>query len=156
MLEKLEWPSLEGRWKLSRLTMFQRVVNRNVDIEKDLYLTPFSHTSRDGNSMLSLRPHQHANNFFPWTILHWNKLPGDIVNINDNDIFKSAIRNHLIKQRRVVLIFNFKILFYFSFYFISWQFLRCYLWNFLSDNVTIIFVKRMRWRMLLYQLITEK
>ena len=69
--------------------MFHRVVNRNVDIERDLYLTPISHTSRDGDSVLFLRPHS------SW---HWNKLPGDIVNIKDNDIFKSAIRDHLVKQ----------------------------------------------------------
>ena len=60
MLEKLAWPSLEGKRKLSRLTMFHRVVNRNVDIKRDLYLTPISHTSRDGNSMLFLRPHSHS------------------------------------------------------------------------------------------------
>jgi len=52
--------------------------------------------------MLFLRPHfscnHDANSFFLWSIKHWNKLPGDIVNIKDNDIFKSGIRDHLIKQ----------------------------------------------------------
>ena len=52
--------------------MFHRVGNRNVDIERDLYLTPISHTSRDSNSVWFLRPHsscnQHANSFFPWSI----------------------------------------------------------------------------------------
>ena len=47
--------------------------------------------------MLFLRPHsscnQHANNFFSWNTLHWNGLPGDIVNIKENDIFKSAVRD---------------------------------------------------------------
>ena len=52
MLEKLAWPSLKGRRKFSRLTTFHRVVNSYVEIERDLYLTPISHTSRDGNSML--------------------------------------------------------------------------------------------------------
>ena len=36
---------------------------------RDLYVTPFSHTSRDSNSMLFLRPrsscNRHANSFFP-------------------------------------------------------------------------------------------
>ena len=52
--------------------------------------------------MLFLRPHSscnyHANSFFQWYIKHWNKLPGDIVNIKDNDIFTSAIVDHLIQQ----------------------------------------------------------
>ena len=102
MLEKLAWPSLKGRRKLSRLTTFHRVVNSYVEIERDLYLNPISHTSRDGNSMLFLRPHsscnQHANSFFPWSIRHWNKLPGAIVNIKDNNIFKCAVYDHLVKQ----------------------------------------------------------
>ena len=102
MLEKLEWPSLQGRRKLSRLVMFHRVVYRNIDIKRDLYLTPISCTSGNDNSMSFLRPHsncnQHANSFFPWSIRHWNKFPGDIVNIQHNDRFKAAVRYFLIEH----------------------------------------------------------
>ena len=31
-------------------------------------------------------------------VKQWNKLPGDIVNIKDNDIFKPAVRDHLLNQ----------------------------------------------------------
>ena len=38
-----------------------------------------------GAPVLFLRPHstcnQHANSFFPWSAKHWNKLPGNIVNM---------------------------------------------------------------------------
>ena len=43
--------------------------------------------------MLFLRPHSSCNQ-----LEYWNKLHGDVVNIKDNDIFKSARRGHLINQ----------------------------------------------------------
>ena len=104
MLHKLEWPSLEGRRVLSRLGMFHRIVYRTIDIERDLYLTALPRISRSGNSKIFLRPHsncsQHANSFFPWAINQWNRLPGDIVNIQDNVKFKTALRDHLINNGR--------------------------------------------------------
>ena len=52
--------------------------------------------------MLFLRPHsscnQHANSFFPGSINTGTSLHGDVVNIKDNDIFKSAVRGHIINQ----------------------------------------------------------
>ena len=81
--------------------MFHRVVYGSIDIEKDIYLTPLSRTLRNGNSKLFLRPHsncnQHANSFFPWSIKHWNKLPGSIVDIEDKFKFKTAVRDHLVE-----------------------------------------------------------
>ena len=77
--------------------MFHRIVNRHVAIEKDLYLTHISHTSRNGNSTLFLRPHsscnQHANIFFPWSIREWNKLPGNIVDIKDSLLCMTFVVN---------------------------------------------------------------
>ena len=51
-----------SHFKLSRLTIFHHVVYRNVDIERDLCLTPISHASRDGTSVLFLRPHSSCCN----------------------------------------------------------------------------------------------
>ena len=93
--------TLEGRRNLSRLAMFHQVVYGSIDIEKDIYLTPLSRTLRNGNSKLFLRPHsncnQHANSFFPWSIKHWNKLPGSIVDIEDKFKFKTAVCDHLVE-----------------------------------------------------------
>ena len=101
MLDKLEWPSLEGRRILSRLVMFHQVVYESIEIERDIYLTPLPRSSRSGNSRLFLRPHSncnpHVNSFFPWAIKHWNKLPGNIVDIEDSFKFKTAVRNHLME-----------------------------------------------------------
>lgn len=72
-MEKLAWPSLEGRRKVSRSTMFHRVVNlRNVDIG-----IVSSHGLLDTGTSYPV---------------------DDIVNIKFNDIFKSAVRDHLVKQ----------------------------------------------------------
>ena len=52
--------------------------------------------------MLLLIPHsnctQHANSFFPCSIRHWNKLPGAIANIENNDIFKAAVCDFLLNM----------------------------------------------------------
>ena len=40
ILSKLEWPSLEGRRTLSRMSMFHRVVYGSVDIGRESYLVP--------------------------------------------------------------------------------------------------------------------
>ena len=86
MLSGLEWPSLEGRRTLSRVSIFHRVVYGAVDIEREPYLILMAQASRNGNSKRFLRPHsncnQHANSFFPWGINYWNKLPGALIDIH--------------------------------------------------------------------------
>ena len=79
MFNKLEWPSLKGRRILSQLSMFHQIVYQTVDIDKDSYLTPLTHTSKSGNFKTFIRPHSNCNHN------PWNRLPGDIVNIDDNN-----------------------------------------------------------------------
>ena len=55
MFNKLEWPSLKGRWILSQLSMFHQIVYQTVDIDKDSYLTPLPCNSRSGNSKTFIR-----------------------------------------------------------------------------------------------------
>ena len=64
MLYKLEWPSLEGRRILSRLSMFHRIVYRIVYIDKDSYLTSLPRASRSGNSKTFIRPHSNMHTAF--------------------------------------------------------------------------------------------
>ena len=101
MLNKLEWPSLEWRWIPSWLSMFNCIVYHTVDIDKDSYLTPLLHTSRSSNSKTFIRPHsncnQYAYSFFLWSVNQWNRLAGDIVNIDENLKFKATLRSHLIE-----------------------------------------------------------
>ena len=61
MFNKLEWPSLKGRWILSQLSMFHQIGYQTVDIDKDSYLTPLPHTSRSGILKTFIRPHSNCN-----------------------------------------------------------------------------------------------
>ena len=81
--------------------MFHQIVYQTVDIDKDSYLTPLPHTSRSGNFKTFIRPHSNCNqlaySFFLWSVNPWNRLPGDIVNIDDNLKFKATLCDHLVK-----------------------------------------------------------
>ena len=81
--------------------MFHQIVYQTVDIDKDSYLIPLPHTSRSGIFKTFIRPHsncnQYAYSFFPWSVNQWNRLPGDIVNIDDNLKFKTTLHDHLIE-----------------------------------------------------------
>ena len=81
--------------------MFPWIVYHTVDINKDLHLTPLPPTSRSGNSKTFIRPHSNCNNihtaFFLWSVNQWNRLPVDIVSIDDNLKFKATLHNHLIE-----------------------------------------------------------
>ena len=82
--------------------MFHQIVYQTVDIDKDLYFTPLSRNSRIGNSKTFIRLsssncNQLAYSFFPWSVNHWDRLPSDIVNKDDNLKFKAALCDHLVK-----------------------------------------------------------
>ena len=79
LLNYLKWQSLEERRKAARLTMMNKIVNEEIDIPSDRYLTPVTRLSRHNNSK-SFIPHQtrlqsHRHSFFPRTIPEWNALP---------------------------------------------------------------------------------
>ena len=38
--------------------------------------------------------------FFPWSVNQWNRLPDDIVNIDDNLKFRAALGEHLNEIRK--------------------------------------------------------
>ena len=76
LLNDLKWQSLEERRKAARLTMMYKIVNEEIDIPSDRYLTPVTRLSRHNNSK-SFIPHQtrlqsHRHSFFPRTIPEWN------------------------------------------------------------------------------------
>ena len=84
MLEKLEWPSLEGRRKLSRLTTFHRVVSRKVDTERDNCIP------QEMVILCSFTP--------VVTSMQVVSSHGLLVNIKNNDILRLPFATILIKQ----------------------------------------------------------
>ena len=90
MLENLEWPSLESKRKLSRLTMFHRVVNRKVYTERDTILCCFWDLTSVVTSLQIVSSH------------------GLLENIKNNDILRLPFATILLSKedKEVVLIFN--------------------------------------------------
>ena len=100
MFNKLEWLSLKGRRILSQLSMFHQIVYQTVDIDKDSYLTPLPYTSRSGNFKTFMKTTfklQSISIQLFSVVSQPNRLPGDIVNIDDNLKFKVALCDHLIE-----------------------------------------------------------
>ena len=102
MLNELEWPSLEGRRTLSRMSMFHRVVYGAVEIEREPYLIPMARTSRNGNpsdfwDLIQIVVNMQIASS-QWGINYWNKLPGALVDIKDFIKFKGELITYM-KQK---------------------------------------------------------
>ena len=97
MLEHLEWDTLEARRCKLQLTMFYKIVNNIVDINKDLYLEPAIAKTRANHSkkfrQISTSQNCFKNSFFPRTIPLWNKLPAYTAEALDLVLFKQGLSN---------------------------------------------------------------
>ena len=97
MLNQLQWDTLEVRRCKLQLTMFYKIVNNIVDIDKDLYLTPAMAKTRASHSkkfrQISTSRDCFKNSFFPRTIPLWNKLPASTAEAPDLVLFKQGLSN---------------------------------------------------------------
>ena len=97
MLEHLEWDTLEARRCKLQLTMFYKIVNNIVDINKDLYLEPAMAKTRANHSkkfrQISTSQNCFKNSFFPRTFPLWNKLPASTAEAPDLVRFKQGLSN---------------------------------------------------------------
>jgi len=78
MLRDLEWPTLEQRRHLSRLTMFYKIYNHLVDTDFTSQLT-LRQSSTRGHASRFLQPQcsrcaAYSNSFLPRTVRDWNAL----------------------------------------------------------------------------------
>ena len=94
MLSNLGWRSLENRRYDARLITFYKVVHGLIVIPVPSYVEqPKRHTSH--MHPLSFRQIHtsvcYYNSFFPMTIVLWNRLPADLVQVSDLDSFKSGV-----------------------------------------------------------------
>jgi len=98
LLKQLGWKSLEDRRADARLTLFYKIVNKEVDVPRDRYLAPVTRISRHTNTK-NYKHHQtkllcYKYSFFPRTLLEWNELPESTVQAPSIQAFK----NHLHHQ----------------------------------------------------------
>ena len=96
MLDNLCWRSLENRRINSRVVMFQRIIYGYVAIQIPTYFEKPQRFTRHMHP-LSYRQihHTHAvyyqQSFYPAIIVLWNKLPSEIVLMDDLDSFKEGV-----------------------------------------------------------------
>jgi len=99
MLERLEWPSLQDRRRVARLTMIYRIDRQLVAISNGRLVPPRRFTR-----------HMHPNSFqvpisnsdfrkwsfFPNTIRDWNNLPPDLASVGSLESFKTQLAKHFL------------------------------------------------------------
>ena len=78
MLQDLDWPLLEQKRAESRLTLFHRIVHKEVDINEYALMERNPRASRKGNSVQFRWPQTSKDcfkySFIPHTISQWNAL----------------------------------------------------------------------------------
>ena len=98
MLNHLQWPTLENRRNISRVTMLYKITNNLVAVNPELYLThqPILYT-RNYNplqyTVFTTRTNYYKYSFFPYTVTLWNSLPYTVVSAGYLDQFKQLIQD---------------------------------------------------------------
>lgn len=100
MINDLQWVSLQDRRKNARLTLFYKIVNNLVAVNKSEHLLPPTRLSRHSSPHSFQIPRctssYRQQSFFPRTIKEWNSLPPDIVSVGTVDAFKAQLANLII------------------------------------------------------------
>ena len=104
MLEKAKWKPLKLRREINSLAVFHKIVNNQVAIPAGDYALPVQ-TRRSARleakvhnqqyTRLTGRADYYTNSYFPATVLNWNALTQEIVDIKNTDNFKKAVLQHL-------------------------------------------------------------
>ena len=98
LLEQLKWPSLESRRKNARLiTMFKIVHNKIAVTVPDHVQKPLATKTRQYHPakfrVMLAQKNCYKFSFFPRTILDWNALGTDILDLTEIDSFISGLKN---------------------------------------------------------------
>ena len=82
LLQKLQWPTLEERRKKARLTLLNKLANREVNIDAGNKLIPPDRLSRHTNAYSFQIPFCKTSirkeSFYPKPIRDWNNLPAPV------------------------------------------------------------------------------
>ena len=112
LLNDLNWPSLELRRKIARLTTMYKIVNNKIRVNIPEYIAGPTHVTRSYHSSKLINIGSSSNtykyNLFTRTLKEWNSLPPFFLDQTSVEVFKSAFTNY----------FNLSHWFYTSFHFI--------------------------------------
>ena len=95
MLNNIGWRSLEYRRYGSRLAMLYKIQQSLVAVSMPSYFERPTRITRHMHSLSFRQAHVSADyyrfSFFPMTVVLWNKLPADLVDLGDLDSFKREV-----------------------------------------------------------------
>ena len=97
MLEHLNWPTLEHRRNLSRLTMFYKIIHNlgSCHKPKSVFITQTKSTTRHTSPLhfqtFSTRTDYFKFSFSPYTVELWNTLPHSVVSATLNLWFRATL-----------------------------------------------------------------
>ena len=99
LLTDLKWSSLEAHRAVARLAFFYKILNKHVDIELPLYVTPQKYNKR-GSDIIASKFVQistvrdiYKYSFYPRTIVEWNSIPPEIRKANSANSFNGGHAN---------------------------------------------------------------
>lgn len=86
MLTSLQWRRLDLRRIDQRLVMFHNILHDQVAIPFPKYIVPLTRSSRTSHlhafQQVQTKTDYYKYSFFPRTIVHWNALPPEIINLS--------------------------------------------------------------------------
>ena len=96
MLSELEWPTLECRRQVARLTLFYKMYCNIIPLDVSTVVTPPAHIGvRDHRCKVNRVPSRclsYHMSFFPRTIRDWNSLSSDIVQSETVGTFRQSCK----------------------------------------------------------------
>ena len=99
MIEDLGWQDLANRRRETRLALFYKIINEQVNVPHNEILkqTSMTQVTRQGKTgkkyiALSCKTDDYKYSFFPRTTRDWNELPNTTVNAPSVEAFKNRLR----------------------------------------------------------------
>ena len=100
LLEYLRWDSLEDRRKISKISLFYKIIHNQTPPYLSRNITfkqPQTHSLRNTQTIdfPRCRLETYKKSFFPSCIHIWNTLPDTLINAKNYTTFKKEIKHHL-------------------------------------------------------------
>ena len=98
MIDNLEWGTLAHRRKITRVTVFHKAIEGHLSIPVQNLLRPVQRSTRRSHSKSFIELQTNKDcfkySFIPRTVIDWNNLPQNLINIEDSKLFKQQLQNH--------------------------------------------------------------
>ena len=98
MIDNLEWGTLAHRRKITRVTVFHKAIEGHLSIPVRNLLRTVQRSTRKSHSKSFIELQTNKDcfkySFIPRTVIDWNNLPQNLINIEDSKLFKQQLQNH--------------------------------------------------------------